>query len=278
MKAIAVCIFCKDVNPFILDWYHRLTSKVSNKYQIYCIYLNDASNFQADFTGAIEFVHDSEVMEIDIASEYAIPRSGWYKQQILKIGFTYELRVRHEQVIILDGDTFTLNPCMDGVVPLIRKKEPREYLLATRQILGLEACAKAEYLLSRNLSPIINLGIWSTSVLSEAIDNHKKTFVEWSRTLLTHIESAHVITALPVFSEYLWYCSIDKTRYLDSSRLRKPRVFRRADQVFGLSEASTLKISRKTYDIVAFENPSHHSSLLRKIIATLKWNLSLEWL
>lgn len=274
MKPNQLLIFQKSVDGKILSYYDRLCSAYPISINLIC---PDKELFSSHIPKSISITSDESILEhysVDQIAEYTII-SGWYKQQIIKIlAADYFFKLSNQNIVIADGDTLISARLINSAVYLIKKKEPQSYLEMFDFIPSLQCYKEIAYLMmSHNLSPIVNFGIWNRDIFNKVFKLHKAD-AQWHEKIIKAISKYNLQQPLasPGFSEYLLMAAA--SLFYSNVKVSSLKCFRRADLVFSPLTNNLSRLNHK-YDMISYER-FHDRNLLKRVLATSAWFLNIS--
>ena len=274
-----IAIFsAESVDHIYLAYYKKLSILIDSDLKL--ITPENTSKAE-EYKTNLTFLTDEEILENIYLnrSKYVFPRAKWYVQQLIKLSAADLLFRQYTTVIIVDGDTLISKRTLNLARPVVDKIENRAYLEMFK-LLGYEEhwTTSAQELLNVNVSPIVNFGIWERETFRFCLSSSSVKFNEWIDVIADYNHHKICQTESPIFSEYL-LLFVAKILQNRTTRNKDPlnpiRTFRRADLLWTSKKKVMSCMSRNKYDMIAFEK-NHSSTLLKKLIAQLFWNLSID--
>ena len=245
----AIVLICKRPSKSILKYY---TTNFSD-YKKYVVCPRSQVDEHSNIKNFI-FISDEEILNYDFVSSYGIDRPGWVYQQLLK--YEVVLRLDHENVFIIDGDTMVKPEILrSDHLHFTSKKIEQFYLNFISYLLPSAGIIKRNF--------IINYMKFSRSTLREML--HEIDPIDWKTKILKSLSQDRVI------SEYQMYALYVLNRP-NPPKLRKIKVFRRMD----LIDAKEYSLSFRHYGILAYEK-LHKTNILKVTYAKILYALKLNY-
>lgn len=244
-----IVLICKSPSENILEYYATYFSN----YKKYVVCPRSQIAEHSNNENFI-FLSDEEILNYDFVSLYRIDRPRWVYQQILK--YEVVLRLDHENVLIIDGDTM--------VKPEILRSDHLHYTSKNIEQFYLNFISYVlpnTDIIKRNF--IINFMKFSKSTLQEML--YEIDPIDWKTKILKSLTQERVI------SEYQMYALYVLNRP-NPPKLRKIKVFRRMDLI-GPQEYS---LSFRHYGILAHEK-LHKTNIVKFIYAKILYALKLNY-
>lgn len=274
-----IAIFsAESVDHTYLAYYNKLSALIDSDLKL--ITPENTSKAE-EYKTNLTFLTDEEILENIYLnrSKYVFPRAKWYVQQLIKLSAADLLFRQYTTVIIVDGDTLISKRTLNLARPVVDKIENRAYLEMFK-LLGYEEhwTTSAQELLNVKVSPIVNFGIWERETFQFCLSSSSVKFNEWIDVIADDNHHKICQAESPIFSEYL-LLFVAKILQNRTTRKKDPlnpiRTFRRADLLWTSKKKVMSCMSKNKYDMVAFEK-NHSSTLLKKLIAQLFWDLSID--
>lgn len=255
----------------ILNYYHTLNS---DHYEIYIIspckwkyILHEFPRF--NFTADEDLIPNFLIDKLNL-----LRRSGWYKQQILKIIFLRQFEA-NQNIAIIDGDTIVSPDLFSDKIFTIVKQEPLSYLEMFEFDPFTHLKGYAEFLFKENISPIVNFSICRVGALDSCFGKTLNETLQTMSLFLDYIaRKQKTKNDKPIFSEYiLFYCAMhfDNKKSFQIENSKNLKIFRYG--IYFDMNAILNKINSKAYDAIAVEF-SHKKNILRYLRALLFWTFN----
>jgi hypothetical protein len=247
---IQIAIVAKTINKELLN----LISAQLPMHEI--IVISPEAN-KINNTINIKYYHDDDFLnKANFIDNSHHERPGWLYQQFLK--YQIVLKSNCKNTLILDGDTFLINPkfLIENCLYYTPKKIESKYNLFILNTLGQNYCTNKNY--------ITNQMMFNKKLLMEMICENFDSIENYYKKISEKLE----INPGWEFSEYQTYASWSLVK--SKPLTEKIKIFRRLDLV-----SKNHIESLKKYDIVAQEY-NHKSGLLRKLRANFLFLFGLN--
>jgi len=197
-------------------------------------------------------------------------RTGWYYQQLLKLG--YALTTEDDYYITWDADMIPLKKISffdSENHPLFSSSNEynHRYFNTLKNLLNLDKCIKDSFI-SEHM--VFNTETVRTMLGEIESDSGKK----WYDRIIECVSDDHLTGS--GFSEFETYGTYCVTRYPDKYRFRKLHALRGGKTIFGvIPDVEVLKWLSKCYDTISFEkfdscriySKPYTSAFFRKVVS-----------
>lgn len=204
-----------------------------------------------------------------MASRNAEKRTGWYYQQLLKLGYAFQ--TDDDYYITWDADMIPLKTISffdKGGHPLFSSSnEYNPYYFDTlKNLLNLNKCIKKSF-----ISEHMVFNSKTVRTMLDEIESNSGT--KWYDRIIKSVADNHL--AGSGFSEFETYGTYCVTKYPDLYKFRKLRALRGGKTIFGvIPDVEVLNWLSKCYDTISFEkfdscrmhSKPYERSFFRKVV------------